>query len=318
VEGERADVAEYNLLKKTELRIEGISLKGANLNDIANVTAEVLGMDHSEVLVTDFQDDRMTLDVLRKSVDAHAIVGKHEKLLRRLGELPGVGITADASVSSDGMLGWIAFDVREAGEALERSEKIAEGIRHRISRRAIIFSTGREVETGRIEDTNRPALAKRLEAEGYAVRQGPTLKDDRLLIAAALRQAAEDEGFGLVITTGGVGAEAKDQTVEAVLELDPGAATPYICRYEVGAGRHHKDGVRIAVGWVGETMVVALPGPNDEVRACLDILAEGLVAGLDKHALAEGLAGNLRELLRGKMTEGVDREGPTEGANPRR
>ncbi len=89
---------------------------------------------------------------------------------------------------------------------------------------------------GQIEDTNKPTIARRLEAEGYSVALGPTLKDDELLIAATMRQTFEDGGYSLIMTTGGIGAEDKDRTVEAVLALDPDAATPYICRYQQGAG----------------------------------------------------------------------------------
>ena len=61
-----------------------------------------------------------------------------------------------------------------------------------------------------------------------------------------------------------------------------------------------KDGIKIAVGDYNDTWIVALPGPNDEVRASLDILVDGLKNGLEKHLLAEKLAGNLRAILRKK------------------
>ena len=164
-----------------------------------------------------------------------------------------------------------------------------------------MFSTGAEVARGQIEDTNMATITHAMQSQGYAVRQGPILKDDEEAIAAALRDAIENSGYGLVITTGGVGAEDKDRTVEAVLRLDPEAATPYICKFEKGTGRHHKDGVKIAVGQYLDVLVVALPGPNDEVRIGLDKLIEGLVNNLDKHSLAEEIAAKLRVRLRDKM-----------------
>ena len=103
------------------------------------------------------------------------------------------------------------------------------------------------------------------------------------------------------ITTAGVGAEKKDRTVEAILSLDPKASTPYISKYKQGTGRHHKDGVRIAVGTAMDTLIVALPGPNDEVRSSLEILIEGLRNSWSKELLAEELARNLRKKLRGKI-----------------
>jgi molybdenum cofactor synthesis domain-containing protein len=294
-------MTQFDLLRKTELRIEQIMLENADLNDIAATVAETLGMSHNDVLVTDIRDDSMTIDILKECVDAYNIVGKKNKLLQRLSELHGVSITERTSIGSEGMLGWIAFDDRETRQALKRSEKMADQIRERISRRAVVFCTGPELANGQIKDTNTPAIMTKLETEGYSVVQGPTLRDDELHIAASLRQAVDNDGYGLVITTGGVGAEDKDRTVEAVLAIDPEAAAPYICRYRKGTGRHYKDGVRIAVGQAAETLIVALPGPNDEVKSSLDVLVNGLKAKLDKNVLAEELASNLRKVLRKKM-----------------
>jgi molybdenum cofactor synthesis domain-containing protein len=199
------------------------------------------------------------------------------------------------------MLGWIALDKDQATAALGRSEKMVKEIRLNLSRRAIVFSTGHEVATGQIKDTNTPTIADRLEAEGFTVKRGPTLKDDQVLIAGNLRQAVYEDGYALIITTGGVGAEDKDHTVEALLTLDPEAATPYICTFEKGKGRHAKDGVRIAVGQVEDALLVALPGPNDEVRVSMEVLAKGLKSRPGKNVLAEQIAAGLRDKLREKM-----------------
>ncbi len=292
---------ESNLLEKTELWIKKISLEDANLTEIATTVAEVLGMEQSEVLVTDVQDQHVTLDILRQTVDPHLVVGKQEDLLRSLASLPGVNITQETSIHSNGMLGWIAFDRDEAREALGRSERMVEEINLNLSRRAIVFSTGHEVATGQIRDTNTPTISKALETEGYLVKKGPTLKDDKDLIAGNLRQAVYEDGFALIITTGGVGAENKDHTVEAILDLDPQAATPYICKFEQGKGRHAKDGVRIGVGQVEDALIVALPGPNDEVTMSMEVLVPALKSPVHKHTLAEHIAARLREKLREKM-----------------
>ncbi len=199
------------------------------------------------------------------------------------------------------MLGWIALDRAKTKEALKLSEDMAEEIRRRIAKRAAIFSTGFEVSSGQIEDTNKPTIAWRLEAEGYSVTLGATLNDDSDLIAGQLRQAVESGGYGLVIITGGVGAEAKDHTIEAIQALDPNAAVPYICRFEKGIGRHAKDGVRIGVGHTSGTLIVALPGPNSEVKIGLEVLIQGLASNLNKRDLAEKIARALRYDLRKKM-----------------
>jgi molybdenum cofactor synthesis domain-containing protein len=290
----------HDLLTKTELKIEKIVLRNANLTEIAAQTAEILGLNRNEVLVVDYSDASLTLDILNTCVNAYNIVGKKQQLLNGLDRLPGVSVSAETSVFSDGMLGWIAMDQEPALHALRRSEQMASEILQNISRRAMVFSSGTEVARCEVEDTNTPAIAQHLSDAGYKVTQGETLKDDRLFIAAKLREAAEFGGFGLIVTTGGVGAEDKDHTVEAIKDLDSEAATPYICHFQIGTGRHVKDGIKIAVGQYNDTLIVALPGPNDEVMASMNILVEGLKVGLDKHLLAENLAANLREILRKK------------------
>jgi len=293
--------AEYHLLRKTELRVGPILLCNANLNDVAATIAEVLGMEREAVVVADLRGGFMTIDILRDRVDATALVGRQPELLRRLARLPGVRVAPETSISSQGMLGWIAHDGKRARASLRRTRELAEEVRRKLRNRVIVFSTGSEVAAGEIEDTNAPMLAQRLQAEGYAVAVGPTLGDDEVLIVGKLQEAVFDNGYGLVITTGGVGAEDKDCTVEALLALDPDAATPYICQYKVGTGRHLKDGVRIGVAQLADALLVALPGPNDEVRASLDVLVTGLKKRWPKAVIAEEIACRLREKLRNRM-----------------
>ena len=175
---------------------------------------------------------------------------------------------------------------------------MGEEIRRRVALRAIVFSTGFEVEKGMIADTNYPLIEKRLTQAGYTVKFGGILPDERGAIAFRLQRAAE-EGYGLIITTGGVGAEAKDCTVEAFQRVDPSAASPYILKFEVGTGRHAKDGVRIAVGEVGISRFVALPGPTREVQIGLERLLEALEKEFQKAEIAEHIASKLRERWRG-------------------
>jgi len=293
-------VPEYDLMDKTELTIRGIALRDADLSRLADAVAQVLGIERSDLLVTDVLGDQVVIDVLRRGLDPHALVGKKEELRRRLAEVPGVACTDETEFFSKGMLSWIALEPAEGEQILRRSEAMAREIRERLRTTATVFSTGAEVVGGLVKDTNASFLLARLEAAGFRVKLGGALRDDEVLIAERLRQAA-DEGCGLVLTTGGVGAEDKDRTIEAVLGADPSAATPHIVKYQLGVGRHrHKDQVRIAVGNVGGTLVVALPGPNDEVQVGVEALVEGLAAGAGKDALAERIALALRERLREK------------------
>ena len=289
---------DVNLLQKTELWIEGISLQKARLDDIAHRVAEVLELEPNEVMVVDVREDHIVLDILRPVLKASQIAGKGPEILRRVAQVSGVILSAKASLHSEGALGWVCLDQSDYGPALERAQQMGEEIRQRVARRAMVFSTGFEVQKGLIADTNFPLIEDRLKAEGYAVFPGGVLPDNVGTIAYRL-QGALDEGFGLILTSGGVGAEEKDCTVEALLRVDPSAATPYIVKFEPGTGRHVKDGVRIAVGKVGLSRLVALPGPTREVQVGLERLLEALGKGWDEKQTAEHIASALRGKWRG-------------------
>ncbi|NWF92257.1 MAG: competence/damage-inducible protein A [Syntrophaceae bacterium] len=293
---------EYDLFKKTELWIKGISLENVDLGEIATIVAETLNLERNELLVTDVQGENLVVDILRSGLNAHDIIGKEEQLLRRLSAHPGVTISEKTSVGSQGLLSWIALDYAEGEKALKKSEEMAKEIQVRLLKTAVVFSSGTEVANGQVMDTNTPTISRRLKEEGYSVKVGPTLKDDEVLIAAHLRQAV-DEGYGLVITTGGVGAEDKDRTIEAVLMVDPEAVVLPVFKYQLGVGRHqHKDSVRIAIGKISQTLIVALPGPNDEVQIGLDSLVKGLASHLSKDQLAENIAASLKNRLKEKIS----------------
>jgi hypothetical protein len=96
-------MTEFDLLHKTELRIERIRLQHADLNEVAAVVADVLDLEPFEVLVTDVVGDIVTLDILRQTVDAYALVGRQKRLFDALGRLPGVEVTQETSICSQGM-----------------------------------------------------------------------------------------------------------------------------------------------------------------------------------------------------------------------
>ncbi len=290
---------ELNLLEKTELWINNIELKNANLNQVADIVAEILGMKRKNVNVVDVRDTCITLDILQECIKAEDIAGKQEEMLSALGAVEGVNISGETYIHSEGILGMISLDKDTALEAIDTSNKMVEEMKNRIRNRVMVFPTGFELIRGMIEDTNTPAIVERLGQEGYKVSKGEILDDDMYYISAKIDDAV-NSGYGLVITTGGVGAEDKDKTVEAVLRLDRQAATPWIVKYTKGQGRHEKEGVRIAVGKVGETLIIALPGPNDEVRLALEVITAQLKEHRDKGRLADAIAGVLRDKLKSK------------------
>ncbi len=276
---------ELNLLEKTELWVENVELKNVNLTELSNRLADVLNIDREKVLVVDVRETHITFDILEKHIDAEKFFGKKDEIFKELSKIEGFKLTEASDIHSDGILGMVNLDGKEAVKVIERMEQMNKDIRLNISRRAIVFSTGFEVKKGYIEDTNTAYIGKRLKEESYKITIGETLDDDEKIIAGKLQQAIS-EGYGLVITTGGVGAEDKDKTVEAVLSIDPKASTPYIVKFTKGQGRHIKDGVRIAVGESGQTLIVALPGPNDEVMIGIEELIKSINKGLTKEETA--------------------------------
>jgi len=285
-----------NLLEKTELWINNITLENVNLTQLAHTVAGVLGIDSKNVLVVDVRPRHITLDILEKDIPTENIVGKERQILDELSKIEGVHISDETYIHSNGILGLICLEGENPVELSSKVNSMVEEMKERIAKRAIIFPTGFELKEKLIEDTNTPYLKELLESEGYKVTIGDVLDDDVDIMEFKLNDAVS-RAYGLIITTGGVGAEDKDKTVESVLKVDPEAATPYIVKFKQGTGRHVKDGVRIAVGSVGPSYLISLPGPNDEVRLAAGVMLECLKNNCSKEQMAQKIAAVLAEKL---------------------
>ena len=283
-----------NLLEKTELWVNEITLDGTNLTDLANAVAHAMGMQDGEVLVVDVRPRHITFDILARDIPQENILGKETAILDAIRAVPGVTLYPETYLHSNGILGQICAGVENEEAMLQQVAKITDDLRRNVSHRAIIFPTGFELQQGLIEDTNTPYLKSLLEQEGYKVTVGEIMADDLADIVDKLEDAL-NRGFGLIITTGGVGAEDKDHSVEGICAIDREAATPYIVKYQKGTGRHVKDGVRIGVGTEGLSMMISLPGPHDEVELAAPVLLTGLREQWSKETLATRLADVLAE-----------------------
>lgn len=294
---------EWDLLEKTTFWVENIELQGADLGQVAAAAALALGLEPQEVLVVDVRPGAVAFDLLRRRVQAEAVAGKGKEILSRLRELPGIVLGAQAAVHSEGVLGLIALEAKEAQKVLSVSAEMAVRVSQAVARRALVFASGSEVRAGTIRDTNSPYLLAALKEAGYRAEFGGVLEDDLTAVVTRLEEALE-KGYGLIITTGGVGAEDKDWNIEAILRLDSRAHTPWILKFTPDMRRHHKEGVRIAVGRVGIARLIALPGPHEEVRLGCRALLEGLTRGLDDSSLAAEIAGVLRRRWREQLGKG--------------
>lgn len=284
------------LLEKTEVWLHGIDLENANLPRLADVVADVLSLPLDKVFVTDVRPHLVVLDILVPRVELEDIAGKQDALLAALATVPGITVADDATVHSEGILGVIGTPRAEVDRYLADARKLEGQIASYASRRVAVVSTGSELLTGEIEDTNFAAIRGRMEAAGFEVEFGGIAGDSEAEIAGMVARLS-GEGFGIIITTGGVGAEDKDYTVEALERLDPDLATAVLAQYTRGHGRHVKDAVRIAIARLGWSTVFALPGPTHEVQLALPVIIDGLAAGTDLRALVEAIAVPLRSTL---------------------
>ncbi|OXT05852.1 molybdopterin-binding protein [Thermoanaerobacterium thermosaccharolyticum] len=296
---------EWDLLEKTTFQINGINLNDANLTEISEETSKILGLKPSELMIVDVRPGFIIFDVLKRSVKAESIAGKQKELLQTLQKLRGVTLDENCSVHSEGVLGLIALDEEEAKEMIYKSKILTDEVRNNIKKRAIVFASGEEVISKKIVDTNSPYIIDSLRNAGFKAEFGGILKDELKSTVIALKEAIED-GYGLIITTGGVGAEDKDFNIESICQLDNDAATPWILKFKPDFKRHHKDGVRIGVGQVGISTLVALPGPHEEAKIGIHRLIEGLEKGFNKVQLAEYIVSALRQRWQDMMSKGGD------------
>lgn len=293
-----------NLFSKRELFIHGLELDGVNLDAIAAAVAAELALPEREVVVVDAREDLLTLDILNPEIEIERIAGRGPALLQAIARVPGVKVLASAEIHSEGVLGLVNLTAQDAANLPAAVTAMDRQIRSNIARRALVLPTGTEIIGGQVTDANTPFLIELLNSEGFTAEAGPAVADDLDSVIGALSEATF-KGYGLVVTTGGTGAETKDCVVEAILALDPAAATPYVVHYHKGQGRHAKDGVRLAVGCVELTTFVALTGPNREVRLVAPTMVSGLKDGIGHAQLAERMANLLRAEL-------MDRHGAQE------
>ena len=289
-------MTEVQLLGKSELWMHGVQLQDVDLPLFAATAARVLGLPADKVFVTDVRAGVVVLDVLLPRVRLEDTAGKQQALLEAVAALDGVRVGPGAEVHSEGVMGVIGAGPAEAAGIVSEARRIEGRIRDYAASRVAVVATGSELLEGSVRDTNFEAAREILGRAGFEVKRGGVVGDDERRIAGLVARLAGD-GFGLVVTTGGVGAEDKDRTVEALERLDPGLSTAVLAHYTKGQGRHVKESVRIAVASLGWTTIVALPGPTHEVRLALPVLAEGVRAGRRPADLVEALAAPLRASL---------------------
>jgi molybdopterin adenylyltransferase len=137
---------------------------------------------------------------------------------------------------------------------------------------------------GIYEDRSGPEI-ERLLAEAFGaddVFEAAVIPDERDLIAARLREFADERHCDLVVTTGGTGIGPRDVTPEAtcaVLEKElPGFGEAM--RMQSLARVKTAILSRATAGTRGRCLIVNLPGKPSAVRECLEILAPAIREGV--------------------------------------
>ncbi|MET0609647.1 MAG: molybdopterin-binding protein [Pseudomonas caspiana] len=304
-------MTDVQLLDKTELWVRGVTVRDADLPSLARAMALALSLPADKIFVTDVGAEHVCFDVLLPSLKLEDFTGKQAQILELFRCIPGITVAADAAIHSEGILGLIGAPSDQVSTILSEAARMETAVKNYSAKRVAVVSTGAELADGRVHDTNYEAVAEILGAAGYEVKHAGTVSDDLQAIAGRVSRIA-GEGFGLIITTGGVGAEAKDKTIEALTLLDPGIATAPLAHFQVGHGRHVKNAIRIGIAQVSYSRVVALPGPTHEVRLALPILRDGLNIGLDHTEVNNAeLVERIAVALRAVLPQSADRHGST-------
>ena len=109
---------------------------------------------------------------------------------------------------------------------------------------------------------------------GWIVAEKTITPDDRAIIAAQLRDWADNGEIALIVTTGGTGVGPRDVTPEATIDvvdrLVPGMAEQM--RAQTVAKTPMAMTSRQVVGIRGSTLIINLPGSPNAVQECLDVL----------------------------------------------
>jgi molybdenum cofactor synthesis domain-containing protein len=149
--------------------------------------------------------------------------------------------------------------------------------------RALAITVSNRASAGVYEDRSGPVLVRLLAEAGCRV-DGPKVVPDGEPVAAALRGGIE-EGYDLIVTTGGTGLTPGDLTPEMtrrVLGREVPGIAEAIRAAGVAAGVPAAMLSRGLAGVTGATLIVNLPGSSGGVRDGMTVLAPVISHAVDQ------------------------------------
>src|SRR6266850_4909358 len=148
--------------------------------------------------------------------------------------------------------------------------------------KALVLTISDTAAAGNREDLSGPEARRILTETGFEVAAIEVLPDERAEIESRLRRAS-DEGFRLVVTSGGTGLSPRDVTPEATLAVIdrnvPGIAE--LMRIESLKATPRAALSRAVSGIRQSTLIINLPGSVKGVRECLTAVRPVLAHAMD-------------------------------------
>jgi molybdenum cofactor synthesis domain-containing protein len=137
---------------------------------------------------------------------------------------------------------------------------------------------------GTRQDLSGPAIEEIIaKSEAFQVDKRSILPDDKDMLAAMMRQMADEDRLDLILTTGGTGFSKRDVTPEATLEVVE-RRTPGIPEAMRNISLQITPRAmlsRAEAGIRGNTLIVNLPGSPKSIRETLEYILPSVEHGLD-------------------------------------
>lgn len=152
-----------------------------------------------------------------------------------------------------------------------------------------VLTVSDKASRGERQDTSGPAMVSLARALGCVTEATKVVPDDIEAITGPIKKWS-DEGYHLVLITGGTGLSERDVTPEALALIAektvPGFGEVMRSRTMIYTSRAFLT--RSVAVVRGKTLIIAFPGSENAVRQCFGAISDGLRHGVETLAGMEG------------------------------